>query len=145
MIRRAPRRPLVLVALATLTVFILSGRYGVRYQRMPLLVFLGAGGVGVEFDYGPSGFPPPEGFQHFTQSPTYRLAPGLSLRAYGRYVFLPLWIPAGLLGALSAAPRRGPAGRCRYCGYDLTGNTTGVCPECGVRVQAQGESSQAIR
>ncbi len=26
-------------------------------------------------------------------------------------------------------------GHCR-CGYDLTGNTSGVCPECGVEVQA---------
>ena len=23
------------------------------------------------------------------------------------------------------------AGICRRCGYDLTGNTSGVCPECG--------------
>lgn len=23
------------------------------------------------------------------------------------------------------------AGRCRSCGYDLTGNTSGTCPECG--------------
>ncbi len=26
------------------------------------------------------------------------------------------------------APR---PGRCRNCGYNLTGNTSGVCPECG--------------
>ena len=23
---------------------------------------------------------------------------------------------------------------CRRCGYDLTGNTSGVCPECGERI-----------
>jgi len=23
---------------------------------------------------------------------------------------------------------------CRYCRYDLTGNTTGLCPECGMRI-----------
>ena len=22
-------------------------------------------------------------------------------------------------------------GACRYCGYDLTGNVSGICPECG--------------
>jgi hypothetical protein len=27
--------------------------------------------------------------------------------------------------------RRRQAGRCAKCGYDLTGNVTGVCPECG--------------
>ena len=27
------------------------------------------------------------------------------------------------------------AGRCGGCGYDLTGNTSGVCPECGEPVE----------
>ena len=26
---------------------------------------------------------------------------------------------------------RRDAGRCTRCGYDLTGNVSGVCPECG--------------
>src|SRR4051794_21950994 len=30
--------------------------------------------------------------------------------------------------------RRELPGRCRGCGYDLTGNTSGVCPECGAPV-----------
>jgi len=28
------------------------------------------------------------------------------------------------------------ANRCRKCSYDLTGNLTGVCPECGVPIAA---------
>ncbi len=28
-------------------------------------------------------------------------------------------------------------GRCRSCGYDLTGNVSGVCPECGTPIQTQ--------
>lgn len=28
-------------------------------------------------------------------------------------------------------------GLCRRCGYDLTGNVSGVCPECGADVRAQ--------
>ena len=52
----------------------------------------------------------------------------------------PLWVP---LSALSTPPAialiRGPVRRwrrrrkgcCVRCGYDLTGNVTGVCPECG--------------
>ncbi|MCB9850952.1 MAG: hypothetical protein H6817_09650 [Phycisphaerales bacterium] len=27
--------------------------------------------------------------------------------------------------------KRRISGRCTQCGYDLTGNTSGVCPECG--------------
>ncbi|HEX4797431.1 MAG TPA: hypothetical protein VH370_26795 [Humisphaera sp.] len=27
------------------------------------------------------------------------------------------------------------AGRCLSCGYDLTGNQSGVCPECGTKLQ----------
>ena len=32
-------------------------------------------------------------------------------------------------------PKSAKPGHCG-CGYDLTGNTSGVCPECGVEVQA---------
>ena len=30
--------------------------------------------------------------------------------------------------------RRPPPGHCRACGYDLTGNVSGICPECGEKV-----------
>jgi len=29
-----------------------------------------------------------------------------------------------------------PRGHCQQCGYDLTGNTTGFCPECNTKVVA---------
>jgi hypothetical protein len=48
---------------------------------------------------------------------------------------LPLWfivlvaaIPTALLWYRDSPP---PKGCCRKCGYDLTGNVSGVCPECG--------------
>ena len=49
----------------------------------------------------------------------------------------PFWIPLVLIalptGFLfwSDHRRRMRAGCCGKCGYDLTGNTTGRCPECG--------------
>lgn len=50
---------------------------------------------------------------------------------------LPLWIPILVLGVLTFAlfrsDRLGPPGHCPTCRYDLTGNTSGVCPECGGR------------
>ena len=40
--------------------------------------------------------------------------------------------------ALGAARRRRRAatGLCAACGYDLTGNVSGVCPECGAAAEA---------
>ncbi len=26
---------------------------------------------------------------------------------------------------------------CEYCGYDLSGNISGVCPECGTRIEPE--------
>ena len=53
-------------------------------------------------------------------------------------VSAPLWLPL-LLVALPTAflwylDRRLPRGHCQACGYDLTGNVSGVCPECGEKV-----------
>ena len=31
-------------------------------------------------------------------------------------------------------------GHCRKCGYNLTGNVSGVCPECGVGIETASES-----
>ena len=56
---------------------------------------------------------------------------------------LPLWaifLPSLFLPLLIVARgplrryRRKQEGRCTSCGYDLTGNTTGHCPECGTKI-----------
>ena len=55
------------------------------------------------------------------------------------YARAPLWSVAAAGGAVACAAaflarrprRRDRAGRCPACGYDLTGNVSGVCPECG--------------
>jgi len=42
--------------------------------------------------------------------------------------------PAVLIAlAIAHRPLR-PTHACRFCGYDLTGNTSGRCPECGTAV-----------
>jgi len=53
----------------------------------------------------------------------------------GWIVAIPLWAPFVLclvVAALAHLRARKPApGACRKCGYDLTENVTGRCPECG--------------
>ena len=48
----------------------------------------------------------------------------------------PLWIPFAAIamptGFLFLRDRRRiPPGHCQTCGYNLTANTSGICPECG--------------
>jgi hypothetical protein len=48
------------------------------------------------------------------------------------FVYIPLWIPLLLLTVLTGLRvrwRRIPPDHCQRCRYDLTGNTSGVCPE----------------
>jgi hypothetical protein len=54
---------------------------------------------------------------------------------YAWYFLLPLWIPSLLTSMPTAVlfwrdRRRIPPHCCQSCGYDLTGNVSGVCPEC---------------
>lgn len=58
--------------------------------------------------------------------------------AYVTSYFLPIHFLVGCL-LLVAVPlfvvsRNFPSGHCRRCGYNLTGNTSGTCPECGTTV-----------
>jgi len=68
---------------------------------------------------------------------TYPPAPGK-----GTYTILafPLWLPLlltlaypgfVLISRTYRSLHRKSRGRCRQCGYNLTGNASGVCPECG--------------
>jgi hypothetical protein len=41
--------------------------------------------------------------------------------------------------------QRGAAGRCLSCGYNLTGNTSGVCPECGTAAAAENPPTEVMR
>jgi hypothetical protein len=65
--------------------------------------------------------------------------------------FEPLWTlvlylafaPVGLgMDKVLDARRRFSLGYCRACGYNLTGNVSGVCPECGSTVPQGAVSDQ---
>lgn len=55
-------------------------------------------------------------------------------------------IPFSFLLLVTAIPtailyrrdRRHPPGHCQTCGYDLTGNESGICPECGTACEVRG-------
>jgi len=56
-------------------------------------------------------------------------------------LILPLWIPFLVVAVPTTylwwTDRRIPPGHCQNCGYNLTGNVSGVCPECGVSAPPQ--------
>lgn len=74
---------------------------------------------------------------------TYASVNHLSVRLDGEELVI-----YGLAGAYAALllslglfiaiqPRRGPEHACRACDYDLHGNTSGLCPECGLPLDDQ--------
>lgn len=45
-----------------------------------------------------------------------------------------LGLPFVLIAKLRPPP---PEGHCQHCGYNLTGNVSGVCPECGEEAESE--------
>jgi hypothetical protein len=66
------------------------------------------------------------------------LAWSIETRKLGPHSLLtiPLWMPFVAIAALTlwfwrVGRRRIPPGHCQKCAYNLTGNVSGRCPECG--------------
>jgi len=77
----------------------------------------------------------------------------LSVRTQGqlyRSLMFPIWQVAVIASFLYCTwayyrmrrRRRESLGRCGHCGYDLTGNVSGICPECGVPTQKGPEKDR---
>jgi len=68
----------------------------------------------------------------------------------GVSISFPYWIPVLLLSIAPVASlvrayalyRRDIAHLCRQCAYDLTGNVSGVCPECGTSISNSPQHQQ---
>jgi hypothetical protein len=68
-------------------------------------------------------------------------------------VGIPLWLPMVLVITPTAwlwscdiaswwiNRHRIPPGHCRKCGYDLTGNVSRRCPECGAPIRGEGRTA----
>ena len=60
------------------------------------------------------------------------------LPSFGPFIIIPVWFSL-IATALPTAylfyrDRRPPRGHCQKCGYNLQGNVSGTCPECGNEV-----------
>jgi hypothetical protein len=65
-----------------------------------------------------------------------------SHRYLGDCVAIPLWAPWLVMAVPSGLFwwrhwRRAGPGQCRACRYDLAGNVTGICPECGTKAEVR--------
>lgn len=71
--------------------------------------------------------------------PVPRAAPRSGVRpATYSLIFGAVAVPTALLWWRD---RPFPSGHCRQCGYDLTGNVSGRCPECGTPLKREGEAT----
>ena len=70
----------------------------------------------------------------------------------GLTVAMPFWLVFSLFGSfpvwitlrrrIGKSHRRRRLGLCITCGYDLTGNKSGVCPECGTKIENPPEQRE---
>lgn len=60
---------------------------------------------------------------------------------YGLTLVPALGVIAALVNLYAILRRRNepPPGACRSCGYSMTGNVSGVCPECGTQAVKNAE------
>ena len=76
----------------------------------------------------------PQGRSGYGVDPRVRWLPDLHRRLYYTVLAVPLWIVLVMVSGVTAAfwwrTRPPPVGCCQTCGYNLNGNTSGVCPEC---------------
>jgi hypothetical protein len=123
---------LVLMAFGMITVFICTRNCLGRKMALPLafLVFLASTGQMFHARFHVGRLLVSLGICESTNSGAW-----WNLSFYGPEILAPLL--AIWLGIEIACrfPFQGPRlPRCRKCGYDLRGNTSGTCPECGQEV-----------
>lgn len=99
-------------------------------------VVIAAGGAAIVWRSPPSLSVGILGTRFSPEGPTVWLPRLSRTPGFGRMLLVPLWIPFVLTGLPAAyllwRNRRSiPPNHCCTCGYDLTGNVSGVCPECG--------------
>lgn len=118
--------------------FLISMKTDYGWRRHPVQFELSSGCfVGSMSSWKPGG---PDGFfSRQRNSGTIQWYPMLYDNRYGTALVIPLWIiiAGGMFAALiHDRKNRLPVVNHCACEYDLTGNESGVCPECGTAVKA---------
>jgi hypothetical protein len=90
-------------------------------------------------------FTPPDGWLSHLFRPRLIRDPPVSL--YFVHVHMP-FAPLIIMLATATAllwyrDRRIPSGHCEQCGYNLTGNVSGICPECGTAIDKDSKVGAA--
>lgn len=80
----------------------------------------------------------PEGRDWLTFGVGYENGSGLVMTAMWPFILGGALLEAMLL--YRWLPRRRAKGVCAACGYNLTGNVSGICPECGTPVPQSGDA-----
>lgn len=84
-----------------------------------------------------------DGWLEFDEYPHYHnpIPPKFYSHRWGFSVVIPFWLMIVAFGMVTGAlfwldtrSRQTPKGHCRKCGYNLTGNASGICPECGTKI-----------
>jgi hypothetical protein len=111
-----------------------------EYFRPPIFLSLAEGMMEVCLGQASQArFPPPPNGWSLEWGRSWPISGGqyfMYISGWGLVVNVPLPFACLLLVPLAIAilGHRFPAGHCRRCGYDLTGNASGICPECGQKV-----------
>jgi hypothetical protein len=121
-------------ALARRLVYCGLGIVGVGLNSGTIAVYMEAS------DFGHCMIMPAASFS-FEWLPRVRVTPGRTIFV----VHFPIWLLVGasvLAGCwLWRRPRSRSAHCCQTCSYDVTGNVSGVCPECGRELPQKGDAT----
>lgn len=157
MTRRRTRRALAFAGLALCLLMLVAlllnqwwDYYGVT-DAVGTTIYISRGSLGVTWVEGQSWFATGTSTVAYSnRSPNWSLFPSTTNALWSNWKIwpalekngkfhtgtIPLWILFVLIAVPSAIAlwrtrRLAVAGHCTRCGYNLTGNTTGRCPECG--------------
>jgi hypothetical protein len=144
--RRIVKLAGLVVSVLILVVWALSLKWGLVWIPSQHRGAAVAGGL-ISILHSPGGPPRPTGWSVMYMTPKERTWGHWGLawpRTFEhpmivhREHYVPLWLPLIFTAIPTAClfwldHRRVPPGHCQRCGYSLTGNTSGICPECGIK------------